>query len=196
MACWPPPAIDPKRTCLTLGSAAKGLSQFAGPSLLVYNNAEFSDEDFKSITRIGDSGKQLARTKVGRFGVGFNSVYHLTDVPAFVSGHHVVFFDPHLRHLSQSRGAEPGRRIKFTPREGQKLLAEHPDTFAPFQAAFGLDFRRKFPGTLFRFPLRTPEQAEGSEISKVVYDEGKMKQVLEAFQSSAAEASARSIAVA
>lgn len=26
--------------------------------------------------------------------VGFNSVYHLTDLPSFVSGKHVVLFDP------------------------------------------------------------------------------------------------------
>lgn len=124
----------------------------------------------------------------GRFGVGFNSVYHLTDVPAFVSGHHIVWFDPHLRHLGQNRGAEPGRRIKFTPQSGQKLVAQHPDTFAPFEGMFGLNFRNRFPGTLFRFALRTPEQAETSEISRVVYDDTKMRAVLAAFEESAAEA--------
>ena len=45
------------------------LSEFSGPALCVYNNAEFSETDFKSITRIGDSGK-AKRHKVGRFGVG------------------------------------------------------------------------------------------------------------------------------
>ena len=84
------------------------LADFFGPSLLVFNDAEFSESDFRSITRIGDSNKQAKRTKVGRFGVGFNSVYHLTDVPSFVSGNHIVWFDPHMRHLNQDRGAEPG----------------------------------------------------------------------------------------
>ena len=55
----------------------------------------------------------MARLPAGRFGVGFNSVYHLTDVPSFVSGHHIVFFDPHMKHLNQQWGAEPGRRIKY-----------------------------------------------------------------------------------
>lgn len=35
----------------------------------------------------------------GRFGLGFNAVYHFTDVPSFVSGDHVVMFDPHARYL-------------------------------------------------------------------------------------------------
>ena len=53
---------------------------------------------------------------------------------------------------------------------------------------FGLTFKRKFPGTLFRFALRTPEQAETSEISRVVYDDTKMRAVVAAFEESAAEA--------
>lgn len=31
---------------------------------------------------------------IGRFGVGFNAVYHLTDLPSFVSGSSLVLFDP------------------------------------------------------------------------------------------------------
>ena len=37
--------------------------------------------------------------KTGRFGLGFNTVYHVTDVPMFASGDHVVMFDPHATHL-------------------------------------------------------------------------------------------------
>ena len=63
-----------------------GLAGFQGPALYCFNDSVFSDEDFRSITRIGDSSKQAMKSKVGRFGVGFNSVYHLTDVPSFCSG--------------------------------------------------------------------------------------------------------------
>eukprot|EP01147_Barroeca_monosierra_P007302 gene7302-7672_t len=55
----------------------------------------------------GDSRKQDDSRKVGRFGVGFNSVYHLTDVPCFVSGDDFVIFDPHSRYISCA-----GKRIK------------------------------------------------------------------------------------
>ena len=55
-----------------------------GPSLLAYNSAKFTDVDFKSIQQIGDSLKKDAKgTKTGRFGVGVNSTYHLTDIPMF-----------------------------------------------------------------------------------------------------------------
>lgn len=70
-----------------LGAYAK-LAPFQGPALLAYNSAPFTDVDFASIQRIGDSLKKAESKggKTGRFGVGFNSVYHLTDLPAYASG--------------------------------------------------------------------------------------------------------------
>ena len=51
-----------------------------GPSLLAYNDAKFSKTDFKSIQQIGNSLKKAGSgNKTGRFGVGVNSVYHLTE---------------------------------------------------------------------------------------------------------------------
>ena len=70
------------------------MALFQGDSLLAFNNATLQT-DFLSITRIGDSMKEKSKgIKTGRFGVGFNSVYHLTDVPQFVSDRYVVMFDP------------------------------------------------------------------------------------------------------
>lgn len=53
----------------------------------------------QSIQNIGNSQKKGAAAKTGRFGIGFNSVYHVSDVPSFVSGRHIVYFDPHARFL-------------------------------------------------------------------------------------------------
>ena len=73
------------------GSVAfEGLAEFQGPSLLVYNDALFSEGDFESISRVGDSVKRAQAGKTGRFGIGFNSCYHLTDLPTFASGRHLV----------------------------------------------------------------------------------------------------------
>lgn len=44
------------------------LAQWQGPALLAYNNAVFTEEDFASISRIGDSKKQGQAWKTGRFG--------------------------------------------------------------------------------------------------------------------------------
>jgi hypothetical protein len=46
--------------------------------------------------------------------LGFNAVYHLTDVPGFVSGENLVIFDPHCRHLPSVSASNPGKKIDFT----------------------------------------------------------------------------------
>ena len=56
----------------------KGLEKFQGPALLSWNNAVFSDDDWKSISKIYQSTKEEEPLKVGRFGLGFISVYHIT----------------------------------------------------------------------------------------------------------------------
>lgn len=49
------------------------LAQWQGPSLLAYNDAVFTEEDFVSISRIGGSGKHGQAWKTGRFGYNFDS---------------------------------------------------------------------------------------------------------------------------
>ena len=51
----------------------KDLERFQGISLLAYYNKRFSQEDFESLMRIGDSGKAKDLTSTGKFGRGFNS---------------------------------------------------------------------------------------------------------------------------
>ena len=43
-----------------------------------YNDATFTDEDWANIEMLNRSMKESDPLKVGRFGLGFNSVYHLT----------------------------------------------------------------------------------------------------------------------
>lgn len=56
-------------------------------SLLIvqYNDAEFKDSDFINLARIGQGNKLQHAATTGRFGLGFNSVYHFTDLPSIVS---------------------------------------------------------------------------------------------------------------
>ena len=48
------------------------------PGLCVYNDACFTDEDWRGIRKLRDSVKVKDPLKVGRFGLGFKSVFHLT----------------------------------------------------------------------------------------------------------------------
>lgn len=55
-----------------------GLAEYQGAALLAYNNRQFEDKDFLSLSRIGDSGKADDLSSTGKFGKGFNSVYPLS----------------------------------------------------------------------------------------------------------------------
>lgn len=45
-----------------------GLMGFQGPALLAFNDAIFTERDFESISRVGDSKKRGVAGKTGRFG--------------------------------------------------------------------------------------------------------------------------------
>ncbi|XP_008803352.1 sacsin [Phoenix dactylifera] len=163
------------RICLCLdrrthgaGSLLSGkLAQCQGPALLAYNDAMFTEDDFASISRIGDSKKQSQAWKTGRFGVGFNSVYHLTDLPSFVSDKYVVLFDPQGAYLPNVSAANPGKRLEYV---NSSAILLYKDQFMPY-CAFGCDMKGPFPGTLFRFPLRNADQAAISRLSRQAYSE-------------------------
>ncbi|KAG5076121.1 hypothetical protein JHK82_054816 [Glycine max] len=141
------------------------LAQWQGPALLAFNDAVFTEEDFVSISKIGGSTKHGQASKTGRFGVGFNSVYHLTDLPSFVSHKYVVLFDPQGVYLPRVSAANPGKRIDFT---GSSAFSFYRDQFSPY-CAFGCDMQSPFSGTLFRFPLRNADQAAKSKLSRQAY---------------------------
>ena len=49
-----------------------------GPALYAYNDAVFDEEDWKGVRMLSQSVKQHDRFKVGYFGMGFKSIFHLT----------------------------------------------------------------------------------------------------------------------
>ena len=54
------------------------LTRFQGPALISANDACFKEEDWEGIQKIQQSIKAEDPFKVGRFGIGFNSIYHVT----------------------------------------------------------------------------------------------------------------------
>ncbi|EEY57113.1 uncharacterized protein PITG_10921 [Phytophthora infestans T30-4] len=165
------------------GLAYEKLASFQGPSLLVHNNATFSAADFQSIQRIGDSLKKdnSKGWKTGRFGVGFNSVYHVTDLPTFVSGSQLVFFDPQACHLPNVNPSNPGKMIDYIAHPD--LVDNFPAQIDPFRC-FGCNFSESFAGTIFRLALRTEEQAQQSKLSNRAQTPAKMAEMLKEFADS------------
>lgn len=54
------------------------LVDFQGPALYAWNDAVFSNEDWDHIGLMYNSSKEKQPMKVGRFGLGFMSVFHMT----------------------------------------------------------------------------------------------------------------------
>ena len=51
---------------------------FQGPALYAYNDAYFEEKDWEGIRMLGESLKEKDPIKVGKFGLGFKSVFHMT----------------------------------------------------------------------------------------------------------------------
>ena len=165
------------------------MSDWQGPALWVYNNEMFKEEDFRNITKLNAGTKEHDTTKIGKFGLGFNAVYHLTDVPSFLSGDNLVVFDPHAAYLGKAlKNDMPGIRIRIC--KDKKDFVKFNDQFKVFHNIFGvkLDFScnnvEPFNGTLFRFPLRNAKTAEKSEINNFEYTDYEMKLLLNRFEKS------------
>ncbi|PFX24292.1 Sacsin [Stylophora pistillata] len=152
-----------------------GLSKFQGPALYVYNNALFKEQDWTGIESIMLGSKKRDPVAAGRFGVGFNSVYHVTDLPSVVSGHHVAFLDPQETYFG---AGETGRR--FDIREPLTYL--YRDQFSPYEDVLSCKISSGvFDGTLFRLPLRKWP----SKISIKPYTAGKINSLFESFMEEA-----------
>ena len=49
---------------------------------MCFNDSVFNNDDVNAILRPGNSSKANDMSKTGKFGLGFNSVYHITDMPS------------------------------------------------------------------------------------------------------------------
>ncbi|KAF4097469.1 hypothetical protein G5714_021477 [Onychostoma macrolepis] len=160
------------------------LGKYQGPALYAFNDAAFTEEDWEGIQRVGRSIKQDDPTKVGRFGIGFNSVYHITDLPCVFSSDHLAIFDPQKKMFGED---EEGYRWSLNDEDDRESLLNLRDQFQPFQNIVSqvnsctwekvIRDEQYFKGTIFRFPLRN----EASEISDNLYDSTKVTQLFDSF---------------
>ncbi|XP_019850325.1 PREDICTED: sacsin-like [Amphimedon queenslandica] len=153
------------RTYSTQKLLFKGMAESHGPALIVHNDSTFTKEDFENITKLAGATKANQPLKIGKFGVGFCSVYHITDVPSFVSGEWLYIFDPTLKYLKGvvHDQSKPGKKIKYQ----QSRIFSNCQDLVPYEGLFGFKSSSNYKGTMFRFPFRTSM----SQISSKVYDE-------------------------
>ena len=167
---------------------SSGMAECQGPALLVYNDAVFTDDDLQNISKLAGATKKEDLEKIGRFGLGFSSVYHFTDVPSFISRNYAVFFDPHRTHLGAHipDASKPG--IKINLAVNPDSLIYYPHQYLPYNGLFGCDTtspsntseKFDFQGTLFRFAFRTKR----GEICDKVYNREEIQSLVHSFQES------------
>ncbi|KAJ4466248.1 hypothetical protein J3R30DRAFT_3588632 [Lentinula aciculospora] len=123
-----------------------------GPAVVLYNDAVFSEDDFKGIRKIGEGGKQERIGTIGKFGLGALSFYHFSDLAVIISKQDILILDPLASHLPKRRGQK--RRSMWSKlKVFRSLYSGH---LLPFDGLFGFSLDMdSYPGTLIRLPLRT-----------------------------------------
>ena len=153
-----------------------GFEEFQGPALLVYNDSSFTQADLKGIQQLGIGSKSDDPAKTGQYGVGFNAVYNLTDLPSFLTkgpgiegGETLCIFDPLHKHSKKRVGT---RYVDM-----KVIRKSYPDVFSGYnEAVLFKDDQQK--GTVFRFPLRQ----SASEISSAIITQTSLENVFRSFK--------------
>ncbi|XP_061446783.1 sacsin-like [Rhineura floridana] len=157
-----------------------GMAVCQGPALWAQNDALFSETDFSNIIRLGAATKEHQEGKIGRFGLGFCTVYHMTDVPSLLSGHTLLIFDPNITHLQKHirDPARPGIRLNLT----RTVTTSFPEQFRLFKGIFGYQAGENYQGTLLRLPFRTKQEAKDSQICCDSFGPSRIKALQTGFQ--------------
>ena len=152
-----------------------GMSESHGPALIVHNNSTFTNEDFENIKKLAAATKANKHLKIGKFGIGFCSVYHITDVPSFISRDRMYIFDPTLKHLGKEvkNPSQPGKKVMYLTKVIKKSLQ-----LAPYEGMFGFHTSVSFEGTMFRFPFRSSR----SELSSTCYTHSHVNELFDGIK--------------
>lgn len=124
-----------------------------GPALLLASSRALSSEDVKRRQRVGKSGKQNEFGTTGRFGVGLNCNYHVSDAFTLLANDALHVFDPMQSVVA--RGADTGKQYTLS-----SLRESFPAMLAPFK---WLDVK-EWPA-IFRLPLRTIASDFGARVT-------------------------------
>ncbi|KAF9920082.1 hypothetical protein FBU30_010134 [Linnemannia zychae] len=154
------------------------LAEYMGPALLAGNDSVFKEEDFVSLKNLASSEKRNDGFKIGQMGIGFNSIYHLTDCPSFITGDQFMVIEPHERIFNgeQSEFNEGAVRGNFLIDE--QGVRDFPDQLRAFAVIDDIDFTKPYNGTIFRLPLRTSKQAKRSSLTKYFRTPEEVRQML------------------
>ena len=127
-------------------------------ALLLQNNSQFKEKDFKSIVKISAQGKTDEANSTGRFGQGFTSSFSISDHPSFVSNGRAYWFD--VQRIAVSK--DKNKSIQGWNYTNSQEISEWLDTFNDV-------IDEIFEGTIFRLPLRNEITSKESQISNEIF---------------------------
>ena len=142
-------------------------ARLQGPALLLASSRALSEDDLRRIRRLGASDKRSQFASAGRFGLGLNSFYHLSDCPQiYARDTALVILDPLHTVLSKDG-------MRYKPDELKRKFSSMLEPFAKVA--------EDYP-TIFRLPLRT----KGSNFGKP-FNVHHTKGLFDRFQQQASE---------
>ncbi|KAK7038120.1 hypothetical protein R3P38DRAFT_3311332 [Favolaschia claudopus] len=131
------------------------------PSLLLYNEAVFTSNDFRGLRQVGQGGKRLNPDSIGRYGLGALSLFHFTDVVEIVSNEYFLILDPSGKYLPPIHGRSRTSLLRPISIVARRFA----DQLLPFESLHGFSKKeRLYSGTLFRLPLRNTATALSSSV--------------------------------
>ena len=105
-------------------------------------------------------------------------MYHITDVPSFLSRERLTFFDPQEKFFGTDKN---GFAFDKIPEHSEDIFVHSKDQLLPYfqnlPSPYRADFKKSYEATLFRFPLRTVK----SELSQNLFSTEKVKSLFDAF---------------
>jgi hypothetical protein len=155
---------------------AAEMAPWQGAALMIANDGDiFTEANVTALANTASGSKKGRKDCTGRYGLGFCSVYNVTDVPAILSGARLIIFDPHETHLQQQGGEE------WDIGDVAELFPDSAAAFACCGAAVGTAFAAPYQGTLLRLPLRNATTAPRSQISPRPFDGPRVREIVAAL---------------
>ncbi|XP_053389371.1 sacsin-like, partial [Mercenaria mercenaria] len=126
---------------------------------------------------IYSSVKEEDPLKVGRFGLGFKSVFHITDFPCVISGDRVLLIDPQQSTEKVNATLDLCALEDYSEEglDAEAFWNALENTFGLCKSTLGED---GFQGTLFWFPLHE----KTSELSETLYNATKVNNLFDSFK--------------
>ncbi len=131
-------AEDAKATTILFELSKEGL-------LIKHNGVPFSIGDIEGITNVAgkNNDKRSDQEKIGKFGIGFKSVYAITDIPKIQSGKYAFEIENYLLPVNFSENNDFDQTVILLPFSSSKdiqrtfrLITEKFQSFEPYNLLF------------------------------------------------------------